>query len=233
MCHALVMSALADLIQTVARLRGPGGCPWDQEQTHQSLCEHLIEECTELLDAIDRNDVPHMREELGDVLLQVILHAQIASESGHYDIEAVAAEINDKLIRRHPHVFGDVKADTSDEVLVNWDRIKAAEKKNGPQHQGPFKVLPSKLPALLYARDIFKQLDKSGTLITAPVDQTHINEMADELTEEEAGELLFNLAAACRIAKIDPEAALRRHASRLVAEVTSKCSGPLLAEKVT
>lgn len=229
MCHAFLMSAMEELIETVARLRGPGGCPWDQEQTHKSLCEHLVEECMELLDTIDREDLTHMQEELGDVLLQVILHAQIAKDEGHFDIEDVAREINDKLVRRHPHVFGDVKADTAEQVLVNWDKIKAAEKKNGPENAGVLKPLPPRLPALLFARDTFKQLTKTGTLITAPVDQTHINELADELSEEEAGELLFNLAAACRIAKIDPESALRRHTARVIEEVEGKYAGPLIA----
>src|ERR1051326_6569515 len=116
------MSALADLRQTIARLRGPGGCPWDQEQTHASLVRCLIDEASELIDTIDRGDFPHMREELGDVLIQVVFHAQLAEEAGHFDLEDVAREVNEKLIRRHPHVFGDNKLRTSDEVLVQWER---------------------------------------------------------------------------------------------------------------
>ncbi|HVU39330.1 MAG TPA: MazG family protein, partial [Opitutales bacterium] len=130
------MSAIDDLRHTMARLRGPGGCPWDIEQTHQSICDCLVEEVAELLDAIDRNDFPHMREELGDLLLHVVMHAQMASEAGQFNFDDVAREINDKLIRRHPHVFGDVNLPDTDAVLKQWDAIKAAEKKNGPAAEG-------------------------------------------------------------------------------------------------
>ena len=109
-------------------LRAPDGCPWDREQDHQSLRICLIEECCELLDTIDRLDFDHMREELGDVLLQVIFHTQLAEEEGRFDLEAVAAEINEKLIRRHPHIFGETRLETSDQVLHQWDAIKAGEK---------------------------------------------------------------------------------------------------------
>ncbi len=122
------MSAMEDLRRTIARLRGPGGCPWDQEQTHATLARCLIDECSELLDTIDRLDLPHMREELGDVLIQVIFHAQLAEEAGHFDLEDVAREVNEKLVRRHPHVFGPGRLETSDQVLVPWEQIKATEK---------------------------------------------------------------------------------------------------------
>ena len=126
------MSAIDDLIQTMARLREPGGCPWDQEQTHASLVRCLIDETSELIDAIDRGDLPHMREELGDVLIQVVFHARLAEEAGQFTFDDVAREINEKLIRRHPHVFGSGKLDTSEQVITQWDAIKATEKKNGP-----------------------------------------------------------------------------------------------------
>jgi len=113
-----LMSAIEELRLTIARLRGPGGCPWDQEQTHGTLVRCLIDEVSELIDTIDRLDFPHMREELGDVLIQVVFHAQLAEEAGHFDLEAVAREVNDKLIRRHPHVFGEGRLDTSDEVIT-------------------------------------------------------------------------------------------------------------------
>src|ERR1051326_4728798 len=103
------MSAIEDLRKTIARLRGPGGCPWDQEQTHAMLVRCLIDEASELIDTIDRGDFPHMREELGDVLIQVVFHAQLAEEAGHFDLEDVAREVNEKLIRPHPHVFGNNK----------------------------------------------------------------------------------------------------------------------------
>lgn len=216
------MSALEDLQNTVARLRGPGGCPWDIAQTHQSLSACLVEETCELLDTIDRLDMPHMREELGDVLLQVVMHAQIAQEAGAFDLEAVAAGINEKLIRRHPHVFGGASATDEASALQQWDAIKAAEKANG--QGGPttaaagasgvaaiFKDLPTSLPALLRARDVFKQMQKKKLPMDGVVDMVAIETWAEALDEIEAGEILFELAAACRLASIDPEAALRRH----------------------
>ena len=120
-----------ELKTTIARLRGPGGCPWDQEQTHASLVRCLIDEVSELIDTIDRADLPHMREELGDVLIQVVFHAQLAEEAGKFSLEDDAREVNEKLVRRHPHVFGTGKLDTSEQVLVQWEQIKALEKKNG------------------------------------------------------------------------------------------------------
>jgi len=115
------MSAIDDLRRTMTRLRAPDGCPWDREQTHQTLARCLIDECSELLDTIDRNDLPHMREELGDVLIQVVFHAQLAAERGDFDFDDVAREINEKLVRRHPHVFGTGKLDTSEQVLAQWE----------------------------------------------------------------------------------------------------------------
>lgn len=211
------MSALDDLRHTVARLRGPGGCPWDIAQTHQSLTACLVEETCELLDTIDRADLPHMREELGDVLLQVVMHAQIAEEAGAFDLEAVAAEINAKLIRRHPHVFGDAAAGDEAAALRQWDAIKAAEKQNGlsgattGSGDGVFKALPHSLPALLRATDVFKQITKQGLDSDAVIDNAAVTAQAEHLSEAEAGRRLFELAAACRLAGVDPEAALRRH----------------------
>lgn len=208
------MSALDDLRHTVARLRGPGGCPWDIAQTHQSLTECLVEETCELLDTIDRLDMPHMREELGDVLLQVVMHAQIAEEAGAFDLEAVAAEINEKLIRRHPHVFGEAVATDEASALSQWDAIKAAEKKNGPPasaNGGVFKHLPPSLPSLLLAKAVFKQIRKAELPTDGVLDAAAIEAQAKGLDEVEAGRRLFELAAACRIAGVDPEAALRRH----------------------
>ena len=171
------MSAIDELLETMARLRAPEGCPWDREQDHQSIAECLVDECSELLETIDRLDMDHMREELGDVLLQVVFHSQLARESGHFDFEAVAREINDKLIRRHPHVFGEGSLDTSDQALHQWDAIKALEKKNLPQTDSVFKSLPPSLPALMFAVDIFKQIQKKE-LSTGPlVDRESIQTM--------------------------------------------------------
>ena len=205
------MSSIDDLRETMARLRGPGGCPWDREQTHQSICDCLVEEVAELLDAIDRGDFPHMREELGDLLLHVVMHAQMASEAGHFNFDDVAREINEKLIRRHPHVFGDMNLPTTEAVLHQWDAIKAAEKKNGPAPAGLFKRLPPQLSALLYAREVFKQIEKKRLAADGVVDGAVIAALAQGLDEKTAGKKLFELAAACRTAGIDPESALRRY----------------------
>ena len=213
------MASIDDLIETVAALRQPEtGCPWDIEQDHQSLAECLVDECCELLQTIDRLDMPHMEEELGDVLLQVVMHAQMAKEAGHFDFPAVCGLLNEKLVRRHPHVFGDedgVKG--SDAVLKQWDVIKAAEKKRGPKQKGRFKDLPRQLPALMYAQDVYKQIQKQQMEASDYVDEPSVLACAETLeNEEELGRKLFEIAAACRLKKLDPESALRRHTQRLV-----------------
>ena len=147
----------------MARLRAPDGCPWDREQTHQTLAHCLIDECSELLDTIDRNDLPHMREELGDVLIQVIFHAQLAAERGDFNFEDVARGINDKLIRRHPHVFGSGRAENSAEVIAVWEKVKAGEKAAaGKTESTLFKQLPPRLPALLFAEEVAKRITKNN-----------------------------------------------------------------------
>lgn len=212
------MASIDDLIRTVAALRdAESGCPWDVEQDHQSLAECLVDECCELLQTIDRLDMSHMEEELGDVLLQVVMHAQIAKEAGHFNFDAVCALVNEKLIRRHPHVFGDQSLSDSDAVLRQWDAIKAAEKKRGPQQSGRFKNLPNQLPALMYAKDVFKQIEKQEMDADAVIDPAGIKKAGDSFADEdELGKQLFEIAAACRGKKIDPESALRRYAQRVV-----------------
>lgn len=209
------MSSIDDLRMTMARLRSADGCPWDREQTHKSLARCLVEETAELLDTIDRMDMDHMREELGDVLLQVIFHAQMAEESGLFNFDDVAAEINEKLVRRHPHVFGSVRLGDSDEVLKQWEEIKAEEKGGSPGSQPLFKDLPPSLPALLYAWDFVKQLQKRE-MLDLFVNAERLRKQAEALDEEKVGETLFELAAACRLAGIDPESALRRHVAGLI-----------------
>jgi MazG family protein len=209
------MSAIDELRRTIARLRGPGGCPWDQEQTHQSLARCLIDECSELLDTIDRLDMPHMREELGDVLIQVIFHAQLAEEAGTFDLEAVAREVNEKLVRRHPHVFGDGRLETSEQVLAQWDEIKAGEKKaKGPAPV--FKELPPRLPALMYAESVWKQMGKKGLAAGSGADLARVSALADGLDDAGLGRMLFELAAAAQSRGLDPEGSLRRHADALM-----------------
>ena len=213
------MDELQRLRKTVARLRGPNGCPWDQEQTHHSLADCLIEECAELLDSIDHNDMDHMCEELGDVLLQVVMHAQLAEEANGFDLQTVAANLNEKLIRRHPHVFGDKNLTESEEVIAQWDAIKAEEKKSGSNHSKIFKSLPARLPALLYARDVYKQIQKGNFKTEGELDEDKITKQGEKLSDSEAGALLFEIVAACRRAKIDPESALRRYADNLMGKV--------------
>src|SRR4029450_7768137 len=128
MADAETLDSLARLIDIVARLRAPGGCPWDREQTPEMLRPYLVEEAYEVLDAIDRGDLDAQRDELGDVLLQVVFHAEIAAERGHFRLAAGARAIADKLVRRHPHVFADVRVRDADEVVRNWQRIKAEER---------------------------------------------------------------------------------------------------------
>ncbi len=218
------MTALDELRRTVARLRAPDGCPWDREQTHQTLTRCLIDECSELLDTIDRYDLPHMREELGDVLVQVVFHAQLAAERGDFDFDDVAREINEKLIRRHPHVFGDLgKLDTSADVIVKWEEIKAQEKAAaGKQAETVFKKLPPRLPALMFAEEIAKRIEKHRLPAENAVDEARIGALASQLNEATAGRALYELAAACRRAGVDPETALRRECDRITQAVEQR-----------
>jgi XTP/dITP diphosphohydrolase/tetrapyrrole methylase family protein/MazG family protein len=220
------MSAIDDLRQTVARLRAPDGCPWDREQTHQTLARCLIDECSELLDTIDRDDLPHMREELGDVLVQVIFHAQLAAEQGEFTFDDVANEINEKLVRRHPHVFGPDRLRTSEEVLVQWDAIKRTERQAaGKTEPAVFKHLPPQLPALMFAEAVWKQLDKKQLPVTGLVDVARIRELGAGLSEDTLGRGLFELAAAARVKDLDPEGALRKETVRVMREVEVRVGG--------
>ena len=217
------MAAIDDLRQTIARLRAPDGCPWDIEQTHQSLARCLIDECSELLETIDRGDLPHMREELGDVLIQVLFHARIAEEAGHFDLDAVAREVNEKLIRRHPHVFGDRPLETSEQVLAQWDRIKAGEKAGkGAGEEGFFKHLPPRLPALMFAEAVWKQIERKRMPVEGVVDEAHVKALVDQLDDESLGRILFEVAAAARKRKLDPEGALRRHSESVMRKIEAR-----------
>ena len=166
----------------MARLRGPGGCPWDQEQTHASLVRCLIDEVSELIDTIDHNNLPHMREELGDVLIQVVFHACLAEEARQFNFDEVARDINEKLIRRHPHVFGTGKLETSAQVLAQWDVIKAGEKKLGPAQSSIFKNLPPRLPALMFAEAVWKQIAKKQLPVDNSVDTAQVAALGGHLT---------------------------------------------------
>ena len=181
----------------------------------------LIDEASELIDTIDRGDYPHMREELGDVLIQVVFHARIAEENGQFNFEDVARDINDKLIRRHPHVFGTGKLDTSEQVIVEWEKIKATEKKAGPPRDANrvFKDLPPRLPALMFAEAVWKQIDKKQLLADHAVDTAQVRALGAQLDEATLGKMLFELTAAARARGLDPEAALRLHATKVMTDV--------------
>ncbi|NBR41372.1 MAG: MazG family protein [Verrucomicrobia bacterium] len=204
------------LIATTARLRAPDGCPWDKEQNHRTICDCLIEEVAELVQAIDRNDLANLREELGDLLFHIVMHAQMASEEGHFNFEDVAKEVNDKMIRRHPHVFGEgIKLDDAEAVIKQWEQIKLTEK--GPKKSTLFKELPPALNTVLTAREVWKQIQKKGYDAAQTVDTTSVESLRKNLTEEQAGQKLFEMIAACRDSGIDPDSALRRHTAKVVA----------------
>jgi MazG family protein len=157
--------AINDLLGVMAKLRSPTGCPWDREQDHMSLRFHAVEEVYELMDAIEAGDDHEMLEELGDLLLQVVFHCQLARERGAFDFDQVARHITDKLIRRHPHVFGDLKVKDVDQVWANWEKIKHAEK-HGTRHARPSALdgIPKHLPALLRAEKLVKKARKVGLI---------------------------------------------------------------------
>jgi uncharacterized protein YabN with tetrapyrrole methylase and pyrophosphatase domain len=179
--------AINDLLAVIARLRSPTGCPWDREQDHRTLRFHAVEEVYELLDAIEAGDDHEMAEELGDLLLQVVFHCQLAHERGVFDFEKVARHITDKLIRRHPHVFGDVKVKNVEQVWANWEQIKRAEKK-GTKHERPsaFDGIPKHLPALLRAEKLVKKARKAKVIIAA--------KPARKISRRDLAEQLFALA---------------------------------------
>ena len=206
---------LLDLVRVMARLRGPGGCPWDHEQTHRTLARHLLEETHEVLDAIDAGDPDRLRDELGDVLLQVVFHAQMAAEEGTFDVDDVAQAIVEKLIRRHPHVFGEVHVSGADEVLVNWEQIKAEETGEQPVEDD----IPPTLPALARASKVQRRAAGWGfDWRTTGGAMAKLREEVEELAaagtpeeaEEELGDVLFAAAAVARRLGVDPESALRR-----------------------
>jgi XTP/dITP diphosphohydrolase/tetrapyrrole methylase family protein/MazG family protein len=217
------MSAIEDLCHTIARLRAPDGCPWDREQTHQTLTRCLIDECSELLETIDRLDLPHMREELGDVLIQVVFHAQLAAEQGQFNFEDVAREVNDKLIRRHPHVFGANKVDTAEQVLEVWEKVKAGEKAaSGKTESTLFKHLPPRLPALMFAEEVAKRIEKKQLPTDGTIDAAQIKALGARLDETMLGRMLFEITAAARVKGLDPEGALRKESDRVMREVEAK-----------
>lgn len=218
---------MQSLVETIWRLRQPDGCPWDRKQTHESIGKNMIEEAYEALDCIEAGDEAHLREELGDVLMQVVLHAQIAADAGAFTMADVARDINDKLIRRHPHVFGECSADSADEVLAIWDSVKLAEKgakdadaaEAGERPEGLLEGVPRSLPALMEAQKVSRKAASAGFEWETVADVW--DKVAEERAEFEAeapgtaerelefGDLLFALVNVARKEGIDAESALR------------------------
>jgi tetrapyrrole methylase family protein/MazG family protein len=209
-----------ELIEVMAALRGPNGCPWDREQTHASLSTSFLEELYEFIEAAEDNNVVHMREELGDLCLHIVFQAQIAREAGEFTIAESLDNIIVKLRRRHPHVFGDVKVEHTDEVLDNWDRIKREEKKH--ERSSVVDGIPRHLPALQKAHTLQRKVQRVGfdwqhvQDVIAKVDEElrevgHAIEQGKEPEiEEELGDLLFSVVNLARFVKVDPEQALHR-----------------------
>ena len=204
-----------DLVAVMDRLRSPGGCPWDARQTHRSLVEYLVEEAYEVVEAIETGDRDHLREELGDLLLQVVFHARIAQEDPDdpWDIDDVADGIVRKLVRRHPHVFGEDSLQTPEHVEARWHELKAAEKGRASVTEG----IPATLPALLLAG---KLLSRSAALEVDVPEHATAESLLGEMDDEAAlGDLLLAVSAVSRKRGWDPEAALReasrRHAERI------------------
>jgi MazG family protein len=234
---------IEQLRAVVAGLRSPDGCPWDKEQTHASLRAGLLEEAYEVVAAIDSGDDANLCEELGDLLLQVVFHAQIAAEQDRFDFESVARSISEKLVRRHPHVFGDESAENSDAVLVRWEEIKRLEKGAGEQ-QSIFDGVCDGLPALQHAAKIQKKAATVGfdwsdaEPVLAKVSE-ELLEVREEMAgggarlEEEIGDLLFAAVNLSRKLKVDPEVALSRATRKFVrrfqsVEALAKEQGALL-----
>ena len=194
-------SAINDLLRVMARLRAPTGCPWDREQDHMSLRWHAVEEVYELLDAIEAGDDHELEEELGDLLLQVVFHCQMAKERGAFDFDKVARNIADKLIRRHPHVFGKTKVKTVDEVWANWEKIKRAEK-HGTHRARPSALdgIPKHLPALLRAEKLVKKARKARILSAADTIRL-LSRSADSYAKKPMAAIAQNLFALVQYAQ--------------------------------
>ncbi len=223
---------IGHLREIVARLRSPDGCPWDKEQTSASLMPSFVEELYEVIDTIYRQDHNHLREELGDLLLHIVMQAEIASESEHFNFDDVLREICDKLIRRHPHVFGDSRAHDTASVLKQWDEIKLAEKGGVAEKKSLLSDVPTSFPALLRAAKLQHKAAKVGfDWPDAEPVFAKINEEIAEVREavadnnpsrieDELGDVLFSVVNLARKLKIDPELALQRASNKFTARFT-------------
>lgn len=202
------MKTFDTLINTVETLLGPKGCPWDQQQTFKSLQPYVLEEAHEVIEAVDADDDFHITEELGDLLYTVLFYAKLGEKMNRFTLEEIIKKITEKMVRRHPHVFGDVKADTPEEVMKNWDTIKAQEK--GKNDKSLSTRIPPTLPALARAQKIVQQLlRKDPNQFLAPIPE-------EPQGEEEIGVKLFQLVAQAEREGIDAESALRKLSARFI-----------------
>lgn len=196
------MKNIDRLLEIIKKLRAPDGCPWDRAQTHDSIRGHLLEEAAEFLDAVDAKNYENMKEELGDILMHVMLHAEMASEEGKFNFDDVAGELADKLVRRHPHVFSGVKVKDADDVVEIWSAVKAKEKKSRPKSANFWENLPHELSALRKARDVAKHIDKEAESRAA-------SEFNADSPERECGKALYEIVSKFRTLGVEPEGALR------------------------
>nr|QGT51095.1 hypothetical protein Firmicute1046_1710 [uncultured Firmicutes bacterium] len=215
-----------DLVEIIEKLRAPGGCPWDREQTHESIKKNLIEEGYELIEALESGDGAKMADESGDLLLQIVFHANIGKEAGKYDILDVTDAVCRKMIHRHPHVFGDVKADTSEEVLRNWDAIKRDDREQKTIAED-LAGISSSLPSLMRTEKVQKKAEKNGYLFGNPEDAADgvarmlkaIANGADSKTAEMyIGKVLFDVVSAARAVGVEPELALSKETDGFIEE---------------
>lgn len=196
-----------DFVKIIEKLRSPEGCPWDREQTHQSIRGSMIEEAYELVEEIDKGNTEKIADESGDVLLQVVLHAQIAKDNGEYDINDVTDMISRKMIHRHPHVFGDVTVSGSEDVLTNWDAIKREDREQ-TSIADELRGVSAYVPTLMRAKKIYKKAKKA--------DYNYRAKDISATTEEEFGKLLFDVACRAGEKGIDPEVALARYINKFI-----------------
>lgn len=214
------------LVRIMATLRAPGGCPWDREQTRESLKPFLIEEAYEVLEALDHGGKEKLQEELGDLLLQVVFHAQVAAELGEFTVDEVLEGVADKLVRRHPHVFGETRAETAHEVLANWERLKQAER-GGAIAASALSGVPKTLPALLRAQRLQDKAARVGfdwgetrEVLRKVEEELHelraAMEEGPEATEAEMGDLLFSVVNLSRFLRVSAEEALRKSIEKFI-----------------
>ena len=221
------MNYLDEVVKTIEILRSPEGCPWDKKQTHKTIRENMLEEAYEAAEAIDENNIEHLKEELGDVLLQVVLQSQIAKDNKEFDIQDVAKTLNDKLIHRHPHIFSDAKVKDAAEVVVNWEKLKEEEK---PERKNTLDGIAKTMPAMARALKISKRVTRKGfewknrndviDCFKSEIEE-YMKAENDEQRLEEMGDIFFSLINLARWDKVDPEIALNYANDKFIKRFTA------------